>query len=382
MFNQNWLTVKYLQLALHYMYMKKIYLLFIFNLLTFYSCTNKNNTFSNKDFFLTEKKLPLLQQVSFSKVSLPKEEYYDALFYVYHDSILIVNKTSQLDTYCIELVNLNNGNAIGKYLRRGNGPNEVLNLIVLNYQNRLNITDIQKEQVIIFNIDSAICARNNYKPIIKKMNNFFFRHDILTDSSIIIYNPWHLSNCGNLANEKIPELEIINLNDLNYKIPKDALYTANEADAFVVSNIKKNRLFLAYRKYPLFSFLDFDLDTIKIIKGPETIKRKNYKYKILEGEICNKIRNTYSSFTYSTDNYLFVCTNRICGFYPKSIEEHKRIINNNKPELFKFDWDGNLIARYQMPKNFVNLSFSEDSNTLYMTAKDENDELCLYKAQL
>ena len=363
----------------------KYYYSFVIILLTLLnSCADNVNIFNKHTLYLTDDNMPSLQQLNLEKINLLEEERIALSIKVYNDSVLIINKSYSSDSFLLSLVNLKNHSLIGEYYKRGNGPNELLRIAAINYQNRLTVYDITKNQISFFYLDSALSNRQFYRPNIQSMEGRDFgKFDLLTDTTLIFYNPWHLKNCGNVANEYAPELLISGLDgDFKYIPPENAAFVANEAQAYIVSNIDKNRVFIAYNSIPQFTFLNTNLDTIKVIHGPDIIKRKNYKYKNINGEIYNSIKNSYSSSIYTDDNNIFVSNKRISGLIMKDFVEFTKTLNNNRPELFRFDWEGNLIARYQLPSRFSSISFSETTNTLYITVRDENDELCLYKAQL
>lgn len=347
------------------------------------NCSNIEKPVGEKVTRLMDENMPPLLQLNLTKVDLLEEERI-AFFRVYCDSILVINKTYTNDSFLLSIINFKNHALIGNYLKKGNGPNELLQFTGINNQNRVLVQDIVKKQISIFNIDSAILYGQLYKPILRSMEGRDFAHfDLLTDTSLVFYNPWHLKNCGNIANENAPELLVSGLNGIfEYTPQKDIGFVANEARVHVISNIEKNRVFLAYRGIPQFSLLDSNLDTIKIICGPDAIKKRNYKYENSNGNIYNSVKNIYSSCIYSTNNTIFVDNERITGMSMRDFMNFTDANSINLRELYSFDWNGNLIARYQLPIKPYAISFSEATNVLYITAKDKNDDFILYKAQL
>ena len=61
----------------------------------------------------------------------------------------------------------------------------------------------------------------------------------------------------------------------------------------------------------------------------------------------------------------------------------KKTVDGNA-ELFRFDWDGNLIARYSLGGKHLygGITYSKSSNTLYFCILDDDGECYMYKAKL
>ena len=128
---------------------------------------------------------------------------------------------------------------------------------------------------------------------------------------------------------------------------------------------------MAYQKEPKFVLLDSQLNALRILYGPGEVGEKKYTIVQATNSLSSNRFCQYAGYTFSTENYIFIGTELIDvprEFAPKALSE-------NILELYEFDWNGNLIARFQMPKGFSRVSYSETTNTLYITANDEDDEL-------
>lgn len=360
----------------------KLYYCTIFICLIIAACDsqiNHNNT-SNL-VVLSEEDLPPLQQnLKFEKINLPEDICMASDYLVYHDSILVVihYKPIYPDPYTITVMNINTMQIVGRFLRRGNGPDEVLNTICFLYENRLNVKDLTRNHIIIFDMDKVISLGQSYKPEFISLSTLDFNgFDKMTDTSVLLYNSWYLNDCGNKANENVPEL-IVSSNEgrFDFEKPEDAAFVANSTGAFVISSTKHGKFFLAYNKEPKFSLLDSSLNPVKILYGPAISKEKEYEEK--DGTLKTKLAYSYAGFAHSTENYVFIGGRNYCV----ERELLKNAIETIPVKIYQFDWEGNMVARYQMPYGFLKFSVSESTNTLYITCYDEDGEPCLYKAQL
>ena len=100
--------------------------------------------------YITDENMPPLQQIEFEKVDLPEDVSIASENLVYHDSILISQQDTRKFPHNIWFTNLNSGETIGKYLRSGRGPGEVLGCYPRLLQNRLICFDPGKNQLIVF----------------------------------------------------------------------------------------------------------------------------------------------------------------------------------------------------------------------------------------
>jgi hypothetical protein len=81
---------------------------------------------------------------------------------------------------------------------------------------------------------------------------------------------------------------------------------------------------------------------------------------------------TYFALPYATNNYFYVL--RI----NKNDDEIAKDINNFKPELLIWDWNGNLISRYKLDKPVTQYAISEKHQKLYGTFVLKDDELYVF----
>lgn len=362
--------------------MGKIKSLLILLALTLISCHQKTKIeYSDKFTYLTEENMPPTQNLEFEKIELSEDECMNSIFHVYDDTILII-LPRRPDSYFMSVMNINSKNILGRYLQRGNGPEEFISGRITMQQNRLNVFDPNKRMCAVYNLDSIIQWGQSYKTPITQLTCNSHSFDILSDTTFVACNYWYMDGCDVDANENVPELLIAETNkDFNYEPPEECIVVGNYNYEYIAVNKNKDRVFLAYEYKPQFSVLSTNLDTIKIIVGSS--QWQGGKYRI--DDDLGVIPELYSYYAFqilSTDNYIFACMMNLINVPQKDIREEMR---KNRPEIFQFDWDGNLVARYKKENGNKIRSiagYSELTNTLYINSRDEDDEPSLYKAKI
>ena len=357
----------------------------IFLSILFVGCDNKQNSFlpSDKVVYLTEDNIPPLQKILFEKIDISEDLSYASSFYVYRDTLLVLAHNIP-NPYWLTFMNMKGDSVIAQYLKKGNGPNDMLCNFTNMHNNRLLYDGCVTNKLTIFNLDSVLRKGQSYMPQIHWLSNSrYVSFDMLTDTSFVFYNYWYLENGGEKINKGVPEL-VVTGKDANYSYepPHNVTVVNIVSGANVLSDINRKRVFVAHHCKPQFTLLNSDLDTLKIICGPEPIEKYKYEDKGDFGGLWPILYNEYTLRSITSDNYIFVWNRRIHNIKREDIDEYR---DNHKPEIFKFDWDGNLLARYQDINIDVlhELSgFSEESNTLYLTAWGENNERTFYKAKL
>ena len=374
--------------------MKHANLLLIASLFALAACESK--TVSDKAFYLTEENMPPVQTIETELVALPDvDECINADYYVYHDSILIIEPKNDAFPWKLYAMNLNRGEIFAHYLHKGNGPGEVLYCYTKFQKNQLMAHDPYKNNLFFFNLDSLAVYGQAYKPQTMQTDVDVDYFDFLTDTSLLICNTFYLEGEGIPENATVPELLVTDAKGkTSYKAPDNIFSAINYSHTNVATNIKKDRVFLGYQYKPQFTVLNTKLDTVKIVLGPD--KPQKIKYEISYGNMNrpNDVKE-YVQSMYSTDNYIFATMDTIhpqSPPVPQDINEiskwiaelHKQLVELHL-EIYKFDWDGNLIARYRQKtgNRIVYIAgYSEPTNTLYVMLDSESGEWKLAKIKL
>ena len=363
--------------------MKNKYLYFVFAALLVACNTNENN--SNKIVYLSKDDLPPLQQLEYEKIDLPEEVCWGYLSYhVYHDSLLII-KHNIPKLHYLTAIDLNTKEIIGQFITKGNGPGEVNGLSTQSLRKNLLFSyDPNSSNFIVFNMDSLWLHKQAYKPQIIRLSQQIItpnhNFDLLSDTSYVFNNEWYLENCENPANANAPELLKFGLDGkITYEIPDDVWNVSALNTSSLATDLERKRIFIAYNQKPEFKLLNLNFDTIQIIKGTDPVEKPVYKLFGVKGIpqiMMPDFYSFYGQIVLSTENYVFVSMSKIRNIARLELEKA-----NRTEELYKFDWNGNLLARYQFDQNSV-AGYSESSNTLYVKIKNEDGEFDLFKAKL
>lgn len=373
--------------------MKHSNLLLIASLFALAACESK--TISDNAFYLTEENMPPVQTIETELVELPDlDECINADYYVYQDSILIIEQRNDAFPWKLYAMNLNRGEIFAHYLHKGNGPGEVLYCYTKFQKNLLMAEDPYKLNLFFFNLDSLAAYGQAYKPQTMQTDVDVDNFDFLTDTSLLICNTFYLEGEGIPENATVPELLVTDAKGkTGYKVPDGIRSAINYSHTNVATNIKKDRVFLGYQYKPQFTVLNTKLDTVKIVLGPDKLPKVKYE---IDGEMIfrTKDEKEYVQSMFSTDNYIFATMDTIRPQTPPLPdaskltewlnEENKRLLELHL-EIYKFDWDGNLIARYRQKSGnriIYIAGYSEATNTLYVMLASESGEWKLAKIKL
>lgn len=322
--------------------------------------------------------MPPLQNVEFVKIDLPEDECMDSYYNVFHDTVLVAVHRNP-DPYWLTIINMNSMKTNSNIIAKGNGPEDMVSCRSYLRDNRMLIIDSDLKKMKIFNLDSIIPWGDSYNPQMYSLGvGEFWSVDVLTDTSFVFYNLWFADNAGIEINKGVPELIVTGSDATNMYVPSQDVPLVATNGANLLTDLNRKKTFITYKGKPQFTLLNSLLDTIKIICGPEPIEMNKYIEDVGNG-LKSELFNQYAILPISTENYIFVVNERLHNIPRNVAAETWR---KNRPELFKFDWDGNLVARYKIWNCYNIAGFSEVTNTLYVTMFDEDGELCLYKAQL
>ena len=131
--------------------------------------------------------------------------------------------------------------------------------------------------------------------------------------------------------------------------------------SFVYVSPISNRILLFHRHDDVLRIFNKKLELKRILKGPEYLTPE---YKLKEGNHVSFKEGFYQSYQgiCTTDSAIFALFNPL-------IKDD----NMNKPaEIFKFDWDGNLVHRYKLDKYIYGISVDSKGEYLYGSHYEKN----------
>jgi hypothetical protein len=285
-------------------------------------------------------------------------------YYIMDDSVLIVFNDTHHCICFFEFYNINNGSLLKRYLYRGNGHGELVNVIAYYNDGYLYVDGFMNS--IYAMIDCRKLLHDPlYAPEFKKYS-IFSQFLLPYDEETFIYeNPYCFSEPSINVKQDVPRLVLSNT-----ELSKGKYDTFNVTGGIIMQNKSADRIVYASKNYPIIEIYDTKLKLIKTIKGPDDL---DIKYHISEknNEIIFKgvIPNTYARYAYNKSNFYLV---------------YKGVLSNDlghNPDswIFKFKWDGDFIDSYYFKGNIDCISIGSNDNCLFATTSDSSGELSLIK---
>ena len=366
--------------------MKKI-IVVITLLLLIISCNNTKKSNEQSEFVeLKEESLPPVQLLKLEKVGLP-EDYTmgktDCM--IYQDTILAEIKIADPYpmTHMITIVNMNTWGKIGEYFTRGQGPNELISALSRFSHNHIDIYDYTMGKLVSFNIDSAIMLGYDYKPSIiqNEISRYTAEWCSMDDSLFLSYDKFYFDHDKEFKQHaQIPEFYWFSksgkitpeFNESDFK--KIKAIATNVTGSTISINKDKNRVVCCYAFQPYIKVFDLNMNLLKTISGPDP---DDGKYILINGNLIyfdqDEGRREYYYFATCDEDNIFVINRRF------------RKNNDDNAEIYKLDWDGNVIARYSTKdvsiRSITTQNYCKSSNSLYLW-KNKDNEGTMYKARL
>ena len=295
---------------------------------------------------------------------------YAQKIYICEDSIAVVcNKNSE---WFLELYNLNENRLLKNFLRRGNGPGEMLDVNFFFNNDTITVEDFQKDRIAVIPIHDAVYD-DSYKPELSPLS-VLSQYKLPYKGRLLALNPYCFINKEYSINNDGPRFIV---SDSNYVYKETESYkyqTYNVSYSSFFISFANDRIVYVCNKEPVLELYDTNLNPIKQIFGPEMQSRQ--KYMIEEnGNVCflNTIPYAYSSFCYN-DNFFYVCYNGNFLSYKNDFDTSVL-----KSWIFKFDWDGNFIDSYYIDHYVKSMSLSNDGRYIYAFGTDREGENVFYK---
>ena len=312
-----------------------------------------------------------------------------AAFYLMHDSIIIVQNQPHCD-HLIELFSLDSRKIVTQFASKGNGPGE-FNTCYCYVPNSNDSMFYLKDDGAYSYITVDLNSTLHSKKLVVK-NRFQYNPELhyyveicpIDDSHYIGYHMWYLND--STYNNNVTALKKYTVNEnieesntMEAAMSKYKYFVASVNDVHLFMNQTRNAFWMADAHKDKIEIYDESLNLVKTLIGPDNY---NFKYSLPQsnspipfvGFEGDKSYKTYSSFTV-TDKHVYILYQGINGVVDDT--------ENLKPvEVFKFDWDGNLLCNYKLDRFVYTLSVDSKEEYLYCsTFKSPKDirEFVRYK---
>ena len=293
-------------------------------------------------------------------------------FYVYRDSIMVIVNNPSNDCDFLELYNLNTHKLIKSFIKKGNGPGEMLSVSPFLSGDKLQLRDFVKSNLFTVNLEEAVTIEDYKIPLPVHYGGdipspFVTSYDA---ESLIELNPYCFQDEALRINNRESRFLICKMGE-PAPVPEDvgSKYDAyNVAQGEILVNPDKNRILYPSLDFPRLELYDYNLAPLKCIEGPDKLLAS---YRIEDGRAICFNRTIPYSYLGSVTTEDFVYLSYIGDYYKDKVQDLKSYI-------FKFDWDGNWVESFDTGHYINKISISSDG-TLYGCGYDDDGTLVLWR---
>jgi hypothetical protein len=292
------------------------------------------------------------------------------------DDIMVVQNRINSEKHLLEFVDLKTLQTKRKLFMRGNGPGELINLIVNNSGKYLLVDAFMNEKFARVNVADFLKdedAEVDFKDYYFDCQGL----DLLDDSHFLVVNPYRFINKKLKIKQDVPRfLKITADDDIDEPDMIDAI---NVNTGGMIINPSANRICYCSRTIPEIEIYDYDLNLIKTVKGPDKMKPA---YSVTRQDMVTfsmEVPVAYTQFCYN-DEYMYL------AYEGRMLNAPDIMRTGGKIEpadtwIFKLDWNGECKESFIIrDKKVQSMSITKDG-ILYLSCEDAG-VLKLYKATL
>ena len=309
-------------------------------------------------------------------------------FWIIRDSLIVVQHNIH-DKSMVDFYSLKDNNFLFHAAPRGRGPGEfVYATFDVNYNDKNTFFLDDEFNRYIIDVDSSLIEKKSH--ILKSFS--YYRENnhmripviMLDENEFIGYNLWYIDDDG--YTNKIPPLTKYTINDNRLTDSEEEnnfkYFPGPVNGAHIFANPKNGEIWATDFHRDEICIYDSSLSLIKKLSGPDHFSTRIVSIEDEELTMLifaeEQIFRTYSGY-YLTDDYVYVIYHGIIGI---DYEEFQ-LMDPSPSEIFKFTWDGKLVANYKLDRYTGTISITENGQYLYITSWETNDSgPVLYRYQL
>lgn len=294
-------------------------------------------------------------------------------YYVYKDSVLIVQNFSRDGQWLIELYDLKTKDLKNKLLRIGRGHNEVLQCTSFVSGDKLIVYDFQLQKLFNIDIDSVL-TNKKYMP----------KYDLIPNGGISSFA--YLNDQPVMDNLYIFDSEKVKIHQEGNRLfyCKDYKVGLEKSYKFNTQNITSGGLVIACQYNKKIMYASMHQSTIELYNNMLEMEKAIIGPKELDTDYYIDENNEVifdRSIPYTYINYY--CTSKEVGllYYGTLVNASNDEFENHNGYLLVFDWEGNLKKNYAIGAHALAVSKSvKYPNTYYCCIRGKDKELYLCKA--
>lgn len=344
---------------------------FAFLAMAIFSCSQTGSQFHNT-VILPEERISQAIPLEMEDIWYPVDSIYPKNFYVYADSILIVENKKGAGHF-LDFYNIPSKSLVASQIPYGEGPNEWLFTQMYFEGNYMHITDYIKSRFCKLDIHQVVTDATYTPQLIDYPREIIMTcpPNLLGDS-IIGVNSFYYVNHLMKVDQQPPHLFFITGNPDNYPKIEDYEYmTVNVSQGLMGVNPRLKKAFFASFDASDIEFYNSRLQLTQKVSGPVQLPEADLKlltdkengFRELVYNARTGRPEAYINYTMLNDTIYFTYT----GAYRKWDDTKKY-----PSYILKIDWEGHLLQTYKTPVEISTISASWDkSDTFYGTIKDE-----------
>lgn len=335
-----------------------------------FSCSSPDTSSKNIT-ILPEDKIAQAIPLEAQDIWYPVDNIYPNQYYVYADSILIVENKKGAGHF-LDFYDISSQKLIASQIPYGEGPDEWLFTQMYFEGDYMHITDYIKSRFCKLDIQRVLTDSTYTPQLIDYPREIIMTcpPNLLGDS-IIGVNSFYYVNRQMGIDQRPPHLFFITGDPDNYPNIEDYEYMpVNVSQGLMGVNSRLKKVFFASFNASDIEFYNSNLQLEKEVLGPVQLPEANLKpYSDKETGIRKLAYNqdgrpkAYNKYTQLNDTLYFTYT----GAY-RRWDDTKEFPSY----ILKFDWNGNLLQIYKAPMEIRTISVShKGDDTFYGTIEDE-----------
>lgn len=288
-------------------------------------------------------------------------------FYLVKDSMVLIENADDSQTYKAGIYQLKTGRLIREFARKGEGPEEFVSCqldVRSNLSDSFYLDDFMQNRYWECNLDSLIFGSRYLQ------DHFIYSRDVIRlcplNNIYIGYNFWFIDEAcfDNGISSPLGKYEK-KTQPSGRQSTGHPYFVANVTGGFVFCSPDKKQIWVADFYDSRIHIYNDSLQEIKCLHGPDNFKRtfnaspdKEYNH-FVSFDRGTSFRG-YVAYT-TTDKHVYLVYEGTNGT-PYRVHDLKPV------EVFKLDWEGNLLLRYQLDRYIRTVSIDSQERHLYATS--------------
>ena len=292
-----------------------------------------------------------------------------------YDSILVVQNYSNSNKYLLDFVSLNTLQTVESVIMRGNGPGELIEVIIKNSGEYLLIDGFMNKKFAKIDVMDYL----NKKDKSIKYSDYSFNCqslDYFDEDKFVVVNPYRFINKHLKIEQDEPRFLLV---EGDTDITNNELISAlNVNNGGIMINYNKKLIAYYSKDTPLVEFFDFNLNPITTVTGPDEL---NPDYSVTPSGISYQmdIPSAYITSCYNKSDIYLVYEGRIMNTMDLIMNGGTSAPIDNY--IFKLDWNGNFKESYVVKGKTIYSISVTSKDELYISCM-ESGLIKLYKAKL